>query len=405
MRTIARPVFASLLLACSGAAAGIGPLSDDDAAAIETIMDSLYRMRFDRALEMCHQLAAKSPQDPMPDVFLARTIWQRELSGKQALALTRFAAHDFFREGDTRKHRVEPDPNVERQFKSITRRAVERTKASVRQNPGDLRAWFLMGLAYQNISAFSVAFRGGWREAFLSGESTRRAHKRVSAHYPDFADSLLSLAVYDYVVANVNWFYRVLGAVVGIRGSESRGVANMQKAAAEGVLFRADARTMLILIYTRKRMFHEAANLLDALRRQYPENCLIPMDQGTLALELRHYSEAVGHYTAVLKAAESKLYDATVCPEPAVVLQRIGIAHNASGDRTAAIRSFQKALAVRGAPHTKTLARLDLARTLDLAGRREEAIQQYLMIQNAEDAGGSRALATAYLKKPYTRSP
>ena len=176
-----RAALCLLLIPFPCAASGAGPLSPGDTAAVRTIIDSLYRLRYDKAIAVCRDLASKAPSDPLPDVFTARVLWQRELSRKQALALTRFAARDFFIEGSSTAQRVEPDPEAEREFQAATRQAIDKAKAQVRQNEADLRAWFLMGLAHQNMAAFAVAFRGGWREAFLSGENTRRAHKRVSA--------------------------------------------------------------------------------------------------------------------------------------------------------------------------------------------------------------------------------
>ncbi len=397
---IRRLVFLAGGLAVSAASASNGPFETRDVEAVRQIIDAIYRLDYEKARAMCSRLHATSPEDPLPDVFRARTVWQQEISRHQALGLARFGAKDFFAENQAKKYNLEPDKAVEAEFLELSQRAIEKAKSQVRADSRNLRAWFLLGLAYQNLATFNASFRGGWREAFLAGENTRRAHKRVFLRYPDFADCLLSQAVYDYVAGSVNWFYKMWGFVLGIRGDQQRGLSNMERAANESVFSRPDARTMLVLIYTRENRYEDALRVLGDLSKEYPENCLIPMDAAVLTLQLGRTDEAIATYAGLVERVRKQPVQ-TACPQPSRILNRLGIAYRWKGDLTAALTTFDRAVSVTGDVSGRTRAQLERGKTLDLMGRRAEAVQQYELVRAQPDTEGSAEEVELYLKKPY----
>ncbi|MDX2154063.1 MAG: hypothetical protein SFV54_25210, partial [Bryobacteraceae bacterium] len=352
-----RAALFTLVCAAALSAASNGPFSETDVKNARAIIDAIYRVQYQKAIGLCRSLAAAAPDDPLPDVFLARTLWQQEISAKQALALSRFGAKDFFVEQQSIRYKLEPDREIEKEFDAITDKAIEKAKKRVLANPNDHRSWFLMGLAYQNLATFKASFQGGWRQAFLAGENTRRAHQRVLARYPDFADAMLSLGVYDHVAGSVNWFYKAWGLILGIHGDKKRGIQRIETAARESAFLGPDARTMLVLIYSREQRYRDALDTLNALHQQYPENCLIPIDQATLLIELNRPAEAIARYRALLTSLNTR-NGARGCPGPNLVLRHLGMAQRWSGDLPASLETLTQAVAAPGAPQETLLARL-----------------------------------------------
>jgi tetratricopeptide (TPR) repeat protein len=397
-----RVLLLSVFLPASlGAAAG--PFAESDVRSVREILDAIYRLDYNRAFETAGRLRRESPRDPLGNVFWARTLWQREITRNRALSLSRFAAPDFFVEEREYKYKLEPDPEVEAEFSETTRAAIEAANEQLRREPADMRAWFLRGLAYQNLVTFNASFHGGWRKAFFDGDKARRSHERVNRAYPEFADSLLALGVYDYVAGSVNWFYRFWGVLLGIRGDRKRGIESLERAARESLLLADDARTMLVLLYTRERRYEEAFDILSALRRAYPENYYYPLEQGTLCLAMRRPSDAVSIYREVLaELARNPAYPGRI--DPAAVLNEMGVALRQEGDLEASAGTLRSVLARKEVyRHDRTVARLELGKTLDLLGRREEAVRQYRQVIEAGNVRHAAGEARRLLEQPYRR--
>ena len=63
---------------------------------------------------------------------------------------------------------------------------------------------------------------------------------------------------------------------------------------------------------------------------------------------------------------------------------------------------FQRTIdAVSGSERSKTIARLELGKTLDVMGRRSDAVRYYQTVASASDFAGSREEAGKLLARPY----
>ncbi|MCW5983428.1 MAG: hypothetical protein KIT09_35375 [Bryobacteraceae bacterium] len=399
MRILPRLLAIAIQPLTLGAAAG--PFQDQEIKVMREVMDAIYRTDYVRSERLSRQLMADAPDDPIGYVFLARTIWQQELSRTQALALNRFAAPDFFVEKQMRKYKLQPDPKAEVEFDRISQQAIAKARERLKTAPDDLRTWFLLGLAHQNVATFNASLEGSWKKAFFAGESTRRAHERVHVRYPDFADALVSLGVYEYVAGSVNWFYRLWGALLGIHGDQQRGLANLEKAARESAFLGGDAQSMLVLLHARERKYQLAFDVLAELRREYPENYFVPMDQGTLALKMNQTGVAVAIYRELLDRVEKQPGSGSGF-EPAAILNQLGIAHRMGGELSASRETLERALSSpASSERARAVAHLELGKTLDLDGRREEAVAHYRQVKAAMDVVGSLEEAERLLERPY----
>jgi tetratricopeptide (TPR) repeat protein len=211
---------------------------------------------------------------------------------------------------------------------------------------------------------------------------------------PNFHDARLAIGVYQYVAGSLKWNVKWLAVLMGYRGSRERGKQELATAAEKGSLVGDDARVVLTLIHTRERSYQKAFDYLNELLRKYPRNYLVHLDMGGMALLMKRPEAAIEIYQDILRRHERL--------ERASVYNRLGVALRERKDLKTAVEWFSKALQETAASaRSKTIARLELGKTLDLLGRRAEARERYREVAEAEDVAGSRGEAQDLLRRPY----
>jgi tetratricopeptide (TPR) repeat protein len=398
MKRVLKVCAFALALAAQGAV-----LSDARVAQIRSILDAIYRLDHDRAEALCRKIIEADPDDPTGYVFLARTYWSRELTRHHALSMERFAAPDFFQDAKDYKYKIPVDPAAQRMFDDLIARGKQRARA-LKERDADAGR-LLLGLAFQNVSTFDASLKGGWWNAFRQGERAVDEHRRILERRPDAVEAMLSVGTYEYVAGSLPWFLKMWGVLIGVRGgSKPTGKAMITRAASPGALFAEDASVMLSLIHTRERNYARAYEILAALGEKYPENFLFQLDRASLARRMRNHGAAVSILSECLEKIESGFASYRNL-DRGIVYNRIGLAYRAAGQPRAAERWFRLALQEqRPAPLAKAIAHLELGRTLDVLGRRGEAVEQYRAVLGLESVAGSRQDAERHLRAPYRES-
>jgi tetratricopeptide (TPR) repeat protein len=207
--------------------------------------------------------------------------------------------------------------------------------------------------------------------------------------------------VYDYVAGSLPWTIKWLAILLGHRGSKERGKQELELAAEKAVLVADDARIMLILIHTREKNYEKAIELLSYFQEKYPQNYLVHLDMGGMALLMKEPDRAIKTYEEILRRrdqGERKYAEL----ERASLFNRLGVAFRHKKDLETSAGWFRKALEQEGrSKRSATVARLELGKTLDLMGRREEALKSYEAVLAAEDFAGSRLEAQGLLRQRY----
>lgn len=393
-------IAAALLLWLEGTAAAQTTLfPPDELARVQEGIRDIYNMEYKRAAENFQGMIKDAPDDPAGYAYLAMTYWVEELSGKQELSIDRFAASDFFVESP--KYRPKVNPKVEARFRELSDQAVEKAQVRLKKEPGDRTALFLRGFAYQNVASFETSLKRSWWSAFRAGAKTFKDHRRLLREDPEFHEARLSIGVYDYVAGSLPWHIKVLAFLLGYHGDKERGKRQLEMATEKATLVADDARIVLILIYTREKNYEKALDYLSQLQKKYPQNYLVHLDMGGIALRMEQPDKAIGIYEDILRkreAGERKYAEL----ERASLYNRLGVAWRDKGDLEKSADWFARAL--RESPLSalsQTVARLELGKTLDLMGKRDEALKNYEAVLAAEDFAGSRLEAEELLKRPF----
>ena len=390
---------AFLLLAARAATAQLFP--PEQLERIQLGVQDVYNLEYEAARQHFQGLVEAAPEDPAGYVYLAWTEWVQELGSQQELSIDRFASSDFFSEAPQYHLRV--DPAAEARFRQLSEQGIEKARARLSRNPNDRAALFVLGQAYQNLASFEASLKRSWWSAFRYGSRTYRYNRDLLRQDPNLYDARLATGVYHYVTGSLGWNVKWLAFVMGYRGSKEAGRREIELAAERGQLAGDDARVVLTLIHTREHHYPRAFEQAQYLLRKHPQNYLVHLDMGGLALLMKRPEAAVEIYQDVLRKIENgeRKYAQL---ERASVYNRLGVAGRAQGDLAASAGWLNKSVAEAPAgTRSSTIARLELGKTLDLQGRRREAQEQYRIAAAAEDIAGSREEATELLRKPYRR--
>ena len=214
-------------------------------------------------------------------------------------------------------------------------------------------------------------------------------HREVLKLNPEYIDAQITIGLYEYVVGSLPLPVKILAGATGYRGSKKRGLAMLEQVAKYGRWSQDDAKTVLILLYTREKRFEDALRLTRELSAKYPRNYLLRLETAdglvSLAGVKRKAKDTMGAVQAEKEAFatfDELLRDRNVRDAAARALDLIhfkyGEALLIAGYNERAAKEFLAATKVEHAePGLVTMAHLFAARSYDIAGKRDEALVQY----------------------------
>jgi tetratricopeptide (TPR) repeat protein len=182
---------------------------------------------------------------------------------------------------------------------------------------------------------------------------------------------------------------KVIAGVTGFRGSKKRGLAMLEQVAREGRWSQDDAKTLLILLYTREQRFADALALARDLSAKYPRNYLFRLETADALISMAEAKRKAKDVVAAAQAEKEAfttfdelLRDRVVRDAAVRALDLIHFKYGEvlllAGQQDRAAKEFLAATKVeRAEPGLVTMAHLYAARALDIAGKREEALAQY----------------------------
>jgi len=252
--------------------------------------------------------------------------------------------------------------------------------------------------------------------ALKDGNDAVDRHRDVIKLDPNYRDAEMTIGLYDYTVGALPLPQKIAAGILGHRGSKKRGIATIERVGKEGNWVREDARTLLILLYTREKRFAEAAAIARELSAKYARNYLYKLEmadalvaQAALEREANHATATSAAETEAFAAFEGLLHDRNA-PEPTrkaldLIHFKYGEALMTAGLYDCAAKEFMASAQVPGAQEgLATMAHLYAAHALDLSGKRNDAMAQYRAVlarPNVYDAHeqAQEGLKDAFKKK------
>ena len=403
-----------LMMAVGAAAqpASASWLTDAERARFEELrrsgLDALYNIDYDKAQRDFNEIVKLYPSHPGGYQLLAARLWIKRLYESRRLQVSLYSSESFYTNGDDKV-----DPKIVTEFRNLTREAKRLAEAKLKQEPKNIEALDFLANTEGLKASFEEAVERRHFAALRDGNDAVDHHREVLKLDPKYIDAQITIGLYEYVVGSLPLPVKILAGATGFRGSKKRGLAMLEQVAKEGRWAQDDAKSVLIILYTREKRFADVLTLTRELSVKYPRNYLLRLETADALVSLagvkRKENDVAGAVQSEKEAFatfEELLRDRNVRDSAARALDLIHFKYGESlsiaGYNDRAAKEFLAATRVdRAEPGLITMAHLYAARSYDVAGKRDEALAQYkevLARPNVYDAHdeAKRGLRQAY---------
>ena len=236
-------------------------------------VEALYNLDYDKAQRDFKEIGRLFPTHAAGPQLLAARVWIKTLYETRRLQSSLYSSETFYSSGDDKV-----DPKIVAEFRNLTREAKRRSEMRLKQNPKDIEALYWLGATEGLKASFEEAVERRHFAALRDGNDSVDNHREVFKLDPKFIDVGITVGLYEYVVGSLPLPIKVVAGITGFRGSKKRGLALIEQVAKEGNWARDDARTLLIVLYTREKRFQDALALARDLSGKYPRNYLYRLE-------------------------------------------------------------------------------------------------------------------------------
>jgi hypothetical protein len=260
-----------LLFALWGAIAASAQTDADPASApMHRAFNRLYNFDFAGSQAIIEGHLQSNPEDSLAYALRGAVCLFTEFNRLKILDI------DFFSNDDkiTDKKRLKPDAAARFQIFEATAEA--RKKAAVRlvQHPEDRTALFALCMAAGLELEYTLMVEKKYLRSYALSKETQGYAQKLLALNPPACDAYVTLGSAEYVVANLNFFFRIFARFDGIEGSKQKAIGNLRQAIDYGLYYQPYAKILLTVVYLREKRIEDALLLMKELKRDFPENPL-----------------------------------------------------------------------------------------------------------------------------------
>ena len=389
-----------------------GWLNQEDQAQLEALrrsgLEALYNLDYDKAQKDFKEIQQRYPNHPAGHQLLAARVWIKNLYESRRLQGSLYSSESFYTSGDDKV-----DPKIVNEFRALTREAKRISEAKLKQEPKNIEALDFLAATEGLKASFEEAVERRHYAALKDGNDAVNLHREVLKLDPKYVDAQLTIGLYEYVVGSLPLPIKLLAGVGGFRGSKKKGLTLLEQVAREGRWSKDDAKTLLVLLYTREKRFADVIKITRELSEKYPRNYLYKLETAdalvAFAAQKRKASDPNGAMLAEKEAFatfDDLLRDRSVRETSSRALDLIhfkyGEALSVAGLQDRAAKEFLATTKVDHAePGLVTMAYLYAGRSFDVAGKREEALTQYKQVLARPNVYDAHEGAKKGLKEPY----
>lgn len=281
--------------------------------------------------------------------------------------------------------------------------ALARGDRRVAKNPRDGRAWFAMALA--RMAKFRWALRHKQFVTTAEEAYSLWSYLEIAQTLePDNHDSYLLTGLIRYHVDRLPDLVRFFSSLLIAKGDSRQGLADLERAAAKGSLLKELAQSELISTYLNfEKQPARAVPLARDLQRRFPRNYNISFALANVYSELHQFREAL----AIARELERGIASGRPPFVPQLKPrhdQLMGRIYFNQGDYARAEMSFRQSLQDSSEANARVRAwsHVRLGMIHDARGDRERARESYTLALNVEGVeGAAKTEARRYLAAPY----
>ena len=389
-----------------------GWVSEKDRPQLEALrksgIEALYNLDYDKAQKDFKEIVRLFPNHPAGPQLLAARVWIKALYETRRLQSSLYSSQNFYSSGDDKV-----DPKIIAEFRNLTRESKRLAEARLKQSPQDVEGLYWLGSVEGLKATFEEAVERRHFAALRDGSDSVDHHREVLKLDLNSIDAGITVGLYEYAVGSLPLPVKVLAGITGFRGSKKKGLAMIERVSQEGNWSRDDAKTLLIVLYTREKRYPEALGHARDLMAKYPRNYLFRLEAADALVSQAEVERKNKNIEAAVKAEreafatfDSLLHDTTVRDTVSRALDLVHFKYGevllTAGEGERAAKEFLAATRVEHAePTLVTMAHLYAARAFDLAGKREDALSQYREVLTRPDIYDAHEEAKKGLQKPF----
>ncbi|MGB8477238.1 MAG: hypothetical protein WCE63_00175 [Acidobacteriaceae bacterium] len=364
---------------------------------VQAAYQHFYDLDYATAQTLFEKIAAQHPTDPMAVDYVLNNAVFRELYRLDLLDTTLYVEDGFL----SGKHPVTENMQATRRILTLYQRALALSNRRLATNPNDADALFARGFATSLETLYIGMVEKKYVAALHMASASRKDDDAVLKLDPRYVDCYLIVGVHDYVMGSLALPLKVLAGLVGIHGSKSKGIHELQWVGRDGIINSVSARTSLAIFLRREAQYGKALDVIDGLAHQYPHNFLFALEQANLLKDSGQGMRAIAAYQALLQRATAA---GTYYPDPHLEMAFYGLGEAARGQRhlQEAANAYRSATTQPTAtPLMKRRAHLGAGEMFDLLGQRAQAKQQYDAVLALGTDSDQAERATRYEDSPY----
>lgn len=338
---------------------------------LDVAFGAAYSLDHAEALAHARRAVTMEPGTSAMHRGLASIIWLQLLFQRGAMTV------DHYLGGITLPPFTVPTTSLGlvQEFRGALARAIELAENQLRKSPDDLNAMFDAGAAYGIQASYMASIDGGLTSAFRFARRAFETQNTVLVRDPSRAPAGLVAGTYRYLIATQPALVRLFAYLAGFAGDKEKALALLE-AASHDPLSRVDAKTALVLIYSREGRHNEALRLTRELGVELPRNRLFQLEEGAAAIRAGKAGEAEAALTRGLAAFDKDLRP-KIPGEHALWLYKRGLARLNLNHPAESAADLRRALTVSPIGWVEGRIHVALGKLADLAGRRGEATTEY----------------------------
>jgi tetratricopeptide (TPR) repeat protein len=362
--------------------------------------EALYNLDYNTARDYFREMIQIAPDNPVGTECLATSIWLQQLNEQWELKGSLYSNKSYAEEDN------KPDQQPGIDFRGFIRQTKQLSQARLKRDPHDQEALYLLGAAEGLEAAYFAGIERKYMSALRSAQDSVEHHRALLKTAPNFHDAELTIGLYNYVVGDLPLPVKMLVSPMGVKGSKKRGLETLERVAREGHWARDLALVLLVDLYKREKRWSDSIKVTRDLVSRYPRNYLFKLQlaDGLTRRSLNTSSSAEQDQAEVFKIFEFLISNGSKENSPNLYF-RYGEALLLLGNSVSATKQFQIVINSPNAlPRLRVLSQLRLAQSLDLAGKRNEALSQYRVVLKSSSNKQVQDEARRGLREPYKQA-
>lgn len=366
--------------------------------AVKQAYDKFFIQDYPGAISAFEKIRAAHPEDPIAvDYLLDATLFQALY--RLDLLDTTFYTHDGFLSG--RRGSIKVDPAVTARIHSLVDQAVNLAEQRLKKNPNDLDALYARAWARGLDAVYAGLVARSYLSALHLALQSASDDRKVLSLSPNYVDAKMIVGVHQCVVGGLPLSFKILAGMVGIRGSEKTGIADLRDAGNRGVITSVEARVGLSFFLRRDAQYAAAIGVMKSLYSEYPRDFLFGLEVANLTKDIGHGPESIAEYRNLIEKTKTRGY--FPAPHPELAWFGLGDALRGQNEFADAVHAYQEAAATPGvSAELRARSLLNLGEVYDLMKQRAKAKTAYQQVLKVDSESPQADSARKYLKSPFT---